>query len=384
MGIRMSWCAVANVDRDEAIEILGLHDLREAVAPLASEIAVATLPSGATLFLFNAFWHELVHPAFMSALSAGGLVVGCAEEGGMNASLAFLYRDRREMWSVNHVLDQGADHFDIEGTAPASAKALLAQARAECAREGHDALFDVPGKLAEQFCGYRFGDGAPLQWSRVERRPDRAAWKQATVESLYQFAGDLLREAGFSLKDDSAFSPFTRTSETETIDCRVERAAYDYGVRFSMRFEVRNAFVSRLDAIAMGREADCTLQTTLSDQCGTPEYVYTRRQVEALKARLATEVPALIARLVRIDELDRIANNGRLRFDILNRPTESHFDTRWGLSCITLAWLAGNPAFEEMVAQTDRENYGGPSPNNAVQVLARHLRANVEPLFTRG
>jgi hypothetical protein len=140
MGMVFSWLSVASLSPTEVLAALNLDDTGGAVALGDCEITGAALPQGGYVVVANAFWHAVIHPPKLAALSLGATVVGCTESENANASVAFLWRDGEQIWQVTHLLDEGAEHFDVEGDAPAETAALLEQAIARHRAEGYDAV----------------------------------------------------------------------------------------------------------------------------------------------------------------------------------------------------------------------------------------------------
>lgn len=373
----MSWLAVSGAPRDEALEILGLRDTGEPVLPLEVELALGTLGTGALVFVFDRFWHPLVKPWWSrAALSQFGPVVGCAEEDHVGAAVAFAFHRGHQLWQVSHVRDEGPDHLEIEGTPPSNTQALLAQLRATREREQFDALFDLPAKLAHQMCGFRLTDHARMRFVRLERRADFDASKLALVADLGAGAEAVLLDQGFVRDDDSR--GYIRRNATGRITCHCQRQAQDVGCSFDLHFAIHNDAVFAIQKQALDREPRRTAEVSLSKVRATPDRVFSRRQADAVLARLGGEVAALLQLLEDVQALERIVNDGAPPRSFTG--AETYYDTWTEYSRITLAWLAANPRFDAMVAATDRATRGGPSPDTSARVLERYLRAHVPPL----
>ena len=92
------------------------------------------------------------------------------------------------------------------------------------------------------------------------------------------------------------------------------------------------------------------------------------------------KLPAILDNLRSIRGLDALANDGSPRYGFYGDPTLSHYDTETGLSRIVLAYLAGNPGFARMVAETDAAYTGGASPTNDVYAVVAYLKAHAKPV----
>lgn len=94
------------------------------------------------------------------------------------------------------------------------------------------------------------------------------------------------------------------------------------------------------------------------------------RHIEAFIKFLGPKLPALVQRCGDLNELDRMINANRSRIE--------GFDFALAEGPIVLAWLAGNPSFESMVAYADtrydRRDIEGDTP---IVRLADHLRRTV-------
>lgn len=167
MGFSISWLAVCGKPKADILAELALADTAQATDADESEMSGALLPGGWYVIYLNEFWHTLVQPETVAALSSGATVVGCAVEEHAMASLAFLYKEGECVWQVSHVLDRGHDHLDIDGQAPDATSALLQAAIQRHEAEGHDAVFNVPVDLAFQACGFRHDAEHALEFTEL-------------------------------------------------------------------------------------------------------------------------------------------------------------------------------------------------------------------------
>lgn len=387
MGISISWFAVASRSPKETLETLGLVDTCAVVDHSDCEIAGVVLPNGSYLIMLDEFWHPMIHPASMEAVSKGGLVVGCSEYENVNSSLAFLYRDGKPVWHVSHVLSEGVGHLQIDGAAPPATAELLAQARKQGEEQGYDAVFSVPAKLAHETCGFRHEEARGLRFTKLERSKDAkapptelsaAAIADSALACLTRTLAPLGYERPKAAGEDAALVKSTPEDEIKV---------YFIGTKLSptvclceVTFSIRNHYVQSFAAVTPGIEPMSTAELVLSELMRIPQHLSSANYLAKFTEEIESKLPALASRFHSIKELDKLVNNGKPREDLLGRPTKSHFNIRTGFSRLILAYLAGNRSFKRMVTQTDAASYGGANPDSVVNQLAKHLREHVKPL----
>lgn len=378
MSTRISWFVVALKSRDDTLAALEYIDSGIHVRPGECAVAGGSLPGGPYVVVLDEFWHPMLHPSAMQALSRDGVVVGYSESENTNTSLAFLYRDGRQVWQVSHVLDDGDDTLHVTGAAPASVASLLAQAKAARATSGHDAAFGVPLALAASFCGFRHDAPSDIAFTRLDPVPDQDLLPGPQLAAAYVACmARVLQAAGFA-PPSQPIGPdaLGRVNNTGEIQCFPRCSHGEGGGAYcDIVIHVRNARVQAFASVTPDIFMEWTCRLFLSRIGGPTARIRSAEDLVKVEAFLESDLPAVISRLENLEELDRLVNDGSPRL-ILNRPTKSHFEINFGFSRIILAYLADNPEFEQMVADTDEENSRGPSPANPVNVLARHLRAS--------
>lgn len=372
----ISWIAVEGRPAASVLETLELTDTLRPARPGDCKILGGTLPDGRFVVVFEEFWHPKIHAGWMEAVSEGCVVVGCSEYDSVNSSLAFQFRNGEMAWHVFHVLDRGDDHLEIEGKPPRSAKALLKEAKRVARQDGYDAVFSVPAQLAREACG--FGDdqlrGLALTELAAQARlpgPDALAAVIAGLEGLLHPLGFVKRRGG------DEFADYVAPGEEEDITCQIRHCVRDEGGCLAyLDFRVSNHRVQRLIRAALpdAGEPDITYWGDLPKAIGLPTAINRSDQMESWLAIAGAELPRHIARLRHIKDLDALANDGRPRRTGLGEPTLSHYDYNTGFGNLVVAYLAGNPNFERMVAETDAGTVGGPSPSNNVHKVVAHLR----------
>lgn len=378
MSSRISWLAVALKSRDETLTALGHADSGVPVRPGECAVAGGGLPGGPYVIVLDGFWHPMLHPSAMQALSSDCVVVGYSESENSNTSLAFLYREGRQVWQVSHVLDEGDDNLHVAGAAPAAVASLLAKAKAARATSGHDAVFGVPVALASSVCGFRHDAPSDIAFTRLEPVPDLHLLPGPNISAAYVACMTrVLQSEGFAPSSrPTGPDALERVNETGEIQCFPRCSHGEGGGAYcDIVIHVRNARIQAFASVTPNITMEWTCKLFLSRIDGPASRIRSAEDLAKVEAFLESELPAVIRRFENLVELDKLVNDGSPRL-MLNRPTKSHFEINMGFSRIILAYLAGNPNFEQMVADTDAETWGGPNPANDVSVLARPLRAS--------
>lgn len=168
MGFLHSWIAVQALQRETALDVLGM----EFGDPLGAEclpdgIAMGQLPGGWLICLTgpdaHAFEGKLVE------LAALGPAVGCDVNEMTMCSEARGYFAGEEIWRVVHDPD-GEDSLEVTGSPPAQLEAITNAVRAEQESYEEDDVdldFDVPAKLAESICGFMLGVGTEKDFDAI-------------------------------------------------------------------------------------------------------------------------------------------------------------------------------------------------------------------------
>lgn len=372
----VSWVSVAGKPREEVLAEWGLADSGEPVAAGSVPVAGARGADGSVVLVFNEFWPEAIHPESLSRLKGDGLVVGCSQAENVNTSLAFLFRGGKPIWTVSHILDEGPLHLSIEGTPPRALAGLMAEARQRQAAQGHDAVFSVPGALAEQVSGFAWARRHELRFTRLDALPKAPPLDARQVdEEILACVQSLVKAEGFEPKVPGNRHAYTRCTPQENIDFYlVHYADGDGHVHFDAKLLICVQEVQSFMDELEGFHSTETARTMLSKLMSLPSTLKTPADLAALLALLRRELPGALRRACDVKELDRVVNDGSPRFGVMNEPTLSHYDTSTGLSRIILAYLAGNPRFDQMVRETDEATFGGANPNNAVHKLVALLK----------
>ncbi len=378
MSNRISWFAVALKSPDETLAVLRHADSGVPVRPGECAVAGGSLPGGPYVIVLDEFWHPMLHPSAMQALSSDCVVVGYSESENTNTSLVFLYREGRQVWQVSHVQDEGDDNLHVAGAAPAAVASLLAKAKAARATSGHDAVFGVPAALAANVCGFRHDATSDMAFTRLDPVPDPDLLPGPQISAAFVTCMNrVLQSEGFA-PPSRPIGPeaLARINDIGEIQCFARCSHGDGGGAYcDIVIHVRNARVQALASVTPDVTVDWTCKLFLSRIGGPATRIRSADDLAKVEAFLEAGLPAVVRRLENLVELDKLVNDGSPRL-MLNRPTKSHFEIHFGFSRIVLAHLAGNPDFEQMVADTDAETWGGPNPDNDVNVLARHLRAS--------
>jgi hypothetical protein len=382
MSTSISWVAIEGKSAGEVLKTFALAETGRQVLPGHCEISGGRLPNGWFVVIFNEFWHRKIHADWMSGISEDCVVVGCSESGNVNASMAFLYSAGRQVWRVSHVLDEGDEHFEAEGKPPRSANALLKEARTAARERHYDAVFSVPALLAQEACGFNHHEPGDLMLAELVAEPRLSGTRvlELIVPRLEAFLQALGFAKGWS---GDVFTEYVAATELEEIKCCFRFSHFDEGGSFvNLDFKVRNYRVQALIRAALPQaegEPELTYWDGMPASSGISTAIKTEDDAAAWMTIVESEVPRHIERLRRVKDLDTLVNDGRPRQTLLGDPTVSHYDHNTGFAKLVIACLAGNPAFERMVAETDAGTLGGPSPSNRVHRLASHLRMFARP-----
>ena len=380
MSRAFSWLSAA-LSPAQVLAALNLEDTGTAVGEGEGEIAGAPVPQGGYVVAANAFWHALIHPAKLSALSLEASVVGCAESENANVSTAFLWQDGRQVWQITHLLDQGAEHLETEGEPPRETAALLKQAIARHRAEGLDAVYGVPAAVAKSCTGFRYGENRGLRFTRLVPRKGAVVangtqitfgWpndRDELTATLGRALEAILIPLGFEVRRARGGDDFVQTRDDTTLTiCGV---GYDDPPFFTcdVLISVRQHTVERLIASVIPqheRSSTCDLRLASIEGRGGFD-IKSLRHIEAFIKFLGKKLPALVERCSQVRELDRLVNGDRSRIDGIDFLSAE--------GPIVLAWLAGNPNFDSMVAYADsrydRRDIEGDTP---IVQLAEHLR----------
>ena len=185
MGTSTSWIAVQASSFDEVAQALSL-------------VRVESVPAGNPrdvhyeVFRFDRIWLLLVTrmrgngivaaPEPLATLSRISRVVACDEESHVMYSAAAEWREGRERWAIVHASEEGPEHLEVRGDAPAGWETtrdeMIVKQQAE---EGVDYVYEVPLLMAKRVVGYRMEteDDDRLEPVAVTRRAGagRSWWK---------------------------------------------------------------------------------------------------------------------------------------------------------------------------------------------------------------
>jgi hypothetical protein len=159
LGFSISWIAVTGVDKDVALNRLGVVDTGEEAEEDDYVFSCTPLPDGWLLILSDDFNYP--NADRMAAISVGGEAIAFIVEEHVMYSAARCYRDGSLVWSIDHDGgDKGAHHLDVAGGPPPELAAIHQRLSREQAEEDAgdamtDCIFDVPVELSEVLCGYR-------------------------------------------------------------------------------------------------------------------------------------------------------------------------------------------------------------------------------------
>ena len=164
MGWSISWLAI-KAPTEEALSTLGLKSTGETVETPEAPLVGTALRDGWYLVVAQGCDHALISDDFVQDISKRAEAVASSIEEHVMVSMASHWSGGSQTWSIVHDAQQAMDHFEVNGSPPASFPAvrdrLLAEQEAEGGTESEvDFLFDLPLEMAEQTAGFRHDGGS--------------------------------------------------------------------------------------------------------------------------------------------------------------------------------------------------------------------------------
>jgi hypothetical protein len=377
VGFSISWLAFAP-GAPAPLRQLRLADTGRPASPGVAPQAGARLANGWYVVAWAGFGHAEVEPMNAESRSWETRVVACTAGESVNTSSAALYVDGEQQWAVTHILDQGRDHLDIDGTPPAGAAKQLAIARRLAAKDGFDAVFSVPMILAQDECGFRHDVHHGAVFTELEAVP--LLTPQAVAQTLLPLMRRVLESRGF---DCIAATPsggaFLRDRDEHRVECSVGlEPGSAGGCCVNVPAIVRNLRAQRAVAAACGdvEAAKPMYRGRFAEATTLPYFVTTAPELAEWTSRAEAELGDWADRLADVKALDALVNDGRVRYNFLGAPYEAHYDLDTGYAPLAIAYLAGNPRFASMVEQTARQlRESAPDEEAQVRRLVRELEA---------
>jgi hypothetical protein len=167
MGVSLSWVAVRATTANELYTKLGLAETGARGDYYDFPMAGLTLPSSWHLLTTNQCEHQILSAQVLRELSAGSSAVACSVEEHVMYMSAALWRDGREIWSVQHRGgDYGIMDLVIRGSPPEVLENLRSryfalQAAAGGANADVDHIADIPLELAKSIVGFKHDEINP-------------------------------------------------------------------------------------------------------------------------------------------------------------------------------------------------------------------------------
>jgi hypothetical protein len=378
MGSSLSWLGVQAKSAKQMLAALGLVDTGEVVAPGECEIAATLLPNGWFVVVCNQFWHPLVQPAAMQAASRGREVLGYSEFESVNTALACQYRNGAQAWHLSHVLDEGRDHLAIEGAAPDATSALLAAAIAAGARDGHDAVFGVPGAVLRTVSGIEL----PARGAVYHRiAPDPTAALPETEEHMQTLLTDALAQAfvplGFTrVSTDprgAAWDSLLRANAAGTQYIRPFVWQRDGYYDCDTWLEISDTRVVQLLEKFAPDDADKPTATLAFSNfvSETACVVDSTAKLATFVRQMEKQFADLLPKTADMAQLDALINGDSEEVDFM-KMLESY-------APFIVAWLGRNPRFDTMVARANERVALAPGETETgLMQMATYLRTQVK------
>lgn len=174
MGYSVSYLCVRGKDRQAILGDLALEELPGQVEAFEAKIALAELPGGWTVIVYN---RQELKPNWLDALARDAIeAMSCCFVDTVMASEAEGRRADGSSWVVRHNPDHGTYNLDHDGEMPPQFASVVAAQTAkqdEAGDEWVDHIYDVPADLVKAMTGFRADDESgeisftPLQNIRV-------------------------------------------------------------------------------------------------------------------------------------------------------------------------------------------------------------------------
>jgi hypothetical protein len=167
MGISLAWVGVKAAIAEDVRAMLGLIETGAIGRYFDFPISGLSLQNSWYLLAAKPCDHAIRSEPILSSLSAKTSVVACSIEEHVMFMSAALWRNGREIWSVQH---RGGDYGDtdlvIKGSPPDSfeelrSRCFAAQESARGDEVGVDYVADIPLELARSIVGFKHDEANP-------------------------------------------------------------------------------------------------------------------------------------------------------------------------------------------------------------------------------
>jgi hypothetical protein len=167
MGISLAWVGVQAMTAGDVQSTIGLTDTGLSGHYYDFPIVGLAIPNNWYLLAAKSCDHAIRSNPILSKLSARTSVIACSIEEHVMFMSAALWRDSREIWSVQH---RGGDYGDtdliVKGALPDTfddvrARCFAAQESASATGVGVDYVADIPLELARSIVGFRHDEINP-------------------------------------------------------------------------------------------------------------------------------------------------------------------------------------------------------------------------------
>lgn len=156
MGFSVSWLAVPEAEKNNALKALGLAESNERQAVPESEFVGAVLATGWYLVWFDDASPAALKPESLRALSARTELLACQIEEHSMCSTAAHWVNGIERWFVAHDAEDGLTNLEVTGSPPAALESIrIKHLQLQEGASNVDHVFDIPLALAETLVGFR-------------------------------------------------------------------------------------------------------------------------------------------------------------------------------------------------------------------------------------
>jgi hypothetical protein len=192
MGAHIEWLAVETADKVPLLESLGFAENGRARDEYERPLVCAEFPHGWIVIVSTR--DKLKLDQALPLASRDGLALGGEVEEHVMCSRLRAFRNGALQWSLTHAPEGSIPGVASEGQLPPLFEETYAALKAEEAEDPDsiDALFDLPVRLGQQLCGYRYDTPLPVVWVSLEHAKQRKGGERSE-RSIFRRVADALR-----------------------------------------------------------------------------------------------------------------------------------------------------------------------------------------------
>lgn len=352
MGLRISWICFDADKKTDVLNALNVGESAEIVLPLSTEICGALTPHGKYVVVISDFYHELVQADALEAASDSTDLVAYSGCENTSTSMAMRYEAGMRHWYLWHSSEMGHDHLEVEGD-PENLDSILDDAVEEASKEGYDAVYSVPAKIAENACDFNCARMEGLGFVRLDSRKNALPGSKREVNVLWCAAlARLLAPLGFEQASDDEGEPiFQQHNEKESFKVIPYTWKDKYDEEDDKKYvcnawlELRNHQVQRyITEFSPDYLKYPTASFTGLTGKKLPD-LHTEHDLLLYAEVVCGKIQEMIPKCKTMESLDRIINGDRTEIDFMEQLQ--------GISPLVIAILARNPNAHSMTMEAN-------------------------------